>query len=391
VARKVHAYNIHDEVEVVSDVALPELERFRTSGHSGLPTIRVRIPAHGAPGAEDPAKRPTTPNGRRVAYHDQLGRMGFGMEIMYGEPGDTIEVAASPLLARSPHVLYTNIVEPILRWTFADKGFALVHGACVAVGDRAFLITARTDTGKTTTILRLLDNYRGVSFLSDDLTLVSPDGSVLPYPKPLTISSHTVEAVNSPLLTRRERLTLPLQSRLHSKSGRLFGLLLAKTRLPMATMNAIVQLVVPPPKYHVEHLVPHVKTVGRTARLAGMFVIERGEDGQERLTDEAATRILLENCEDAYGFPPYAEIKHLLYQTSERDLRPIERATVTSALAGLPAVLLRSSTRNWWQLIPSHLGLSTATGAPVSESVPAASYGEQGSASAMDPAHAFGD
>ena len=118
--------------------------------------------------------------------------------------GERVEVLAAPLLQRSPHVLYTNVVEPILRWTFASKGYALVHAACFADGDQAFMLTARTDTGKTTTTLKLLDHFP-YSFLSDDLTIVCPDGRVLAYPKPLTISRHTVHAVKTPLLSRRER------------------------------------------------------------------------------------------------------------------------------------------------------------------------------------------
>ena len=115
-------------------------------------------------------------------------------------------------------MLYTNVVEPILRWTFASKGYALVHAACFADGDSAFMVTARTDTGKTTTTLKLLDHYP-YSFLSDDLTIVCPDGRVLAYPKPLTISRHTVHAVKTPLLSRRERVKLIPQSRLHSRIG----------------------------------------------------------------------------------------------------------------------------------------------------------------------------
>ena len=49
------------------------------------------------------------------------------------------------------------------------------------------------------------------------------------------------------------------QSRLHSRSGRRLAMVLAKTRLPAATINAIVQLLVPPPKYHVDRLVPDVQ------------------------------------------------------------------------------------------------------------------------------------
>ena len=94
-----------------------------------------------------------------------------------------------------------------------------MHGACLACGDDAYLITARTDTGKTTTILRTLDSQPSFDFLSDDLTIISPDGRVLPYPKPLTISRHTLVAVKTPLLSRKERTGLFFQSRLHSALG----------------------------------------------------------------------------------------------------------------------------------------------------------------------------
>jgi len=32
------------------------------------------------------------------------------------------------MLRYSPHVLYTNVIEPLLRWTFVKRGYALVHG-----------------------------------------------------------------------------------------------------------------------------------------------------------------------------------------------------------------------------------------------------------------------
>ena len=137
-----YAYDIHGIVTVSSEVRLPELERFRVGGLAGEPDIRVRLGRVSA-------------NGRRVGpairYREGPGGLGFGVVIHAGRP---IEATASPLVGRSPHVLYTNVVEPILRWTFAERGYALVHAACLADRGRAFLLTARTDTGKTTTSLR---------------------------------------------------------------------------------------------------------------------------------------------------------------------------------------------------------------------------------------------
>jgi dolichol-phosphate mannosyltransferase len=329
-----YAYDIHGIVSVLSDARLPELERFRVGSLAAEPDIRVRL-----------GRVASTGDGPAIRYRE--GRLGFGLSIHMGA---RIEATASPLVGRSPHVLYTNVVEPILRWTFAERGYALVHAACLAKGDNAFLVTARTDTGKTTTSLRLLD-CEAYSFLSDDLTLLSPAGRVLTYPKPLTISRHTLKAVKTPLLTRRERAGLLIQSRLHSRSGRRFALVLARTHLPAATINAVVQLLVPPPKYHVERLVPGVE-VAPEAHLAGMVVIERGGVGGVVLDEREALETLMSNCEDAYGFPPYSEIEDSLRRRNGSDLRDVERAIVASALSGVPAAVLRSESMDWWRRLP---------------------------------------
>jgi hypothetical protein len=199
--------------------------------------------------------------------------------------------------------------------------------------------------------LKLLD-AQPYGFIADDLTIVSPNGDVLPYPKPLTISNHTLHAVQRPRLSWRERTTLPLQSRLHSRSGRRFAFLLVKTGMPVATVNALVQLLVPPPKYPVQRLVPSVE-ISAGAKLAGLLVIQRAGDGFEWLSDEGALEILLANCEDAYGFPPYHSLEEFLLGASQHDLRGIERQVLAGALDGLPAALLSSTKLDWATRIPA--------------------------------------
>ena len=147
-ARGVYSYSIHGVVTVVSEGQLPELEPFRVEQEIEQPTIRVRIGIPPAP------KKGAEKDSSYLRYREIFGHLGFEAGIWMGEQ---VNVVASPLLRYSPHVLYTNIVEPILRWTFVKKGYALVHGATIAFGDEAFLITARTDTGKTTTLLKILE------------------------------------------------------------------------------------------------------------------------------------------------------------------------------------------------------------------------------------------
>ena len=112
-------------ITVVSDVGLPELERFRVETLAEQPTLRVNL------GKVRPIKKSTTatdPNLRYIYYEEGLGSFGFGINVTLGE---TIDIMASPILRRSPHVLYTNVVEPILRWTFVEKGYALAIEALV--------------------------------------------------------------------------------------------------------------------------------------------------------------------------------------------------------------------------------------------------------------------
>ncbi len=351
-------YDIHGLVSVASDVPLPELERFGVPQLESAPDLDVTIGTVAPDKARGRVKTVEITRDRLV-YDEGLGSYGFAVDIRVGE---TVEIKASRLLRRSPHVLYTNVVEPILRWQFAADGYALVHAACMSSRDKAFLITARTDTGKTTTILKSLDANPALGFISDDLTLLCPDGTVLTYPKPLTISRHTVAAVKAPLLTRKERLALLFQSRLHSKSGRAFAFFLSKHNLPVATINAIVQLLVPPPKYHVDRLVPSVIRT-REARYEELVVIQRGDDFSRPLAADEAVEIILANCADAYGFPPYTYLEQFLHERSDVDLVAAEAALIRGTIERQPATLLSRSSRNW------HLSLPEIFSLPASEPV----------------------
>jgi hypothetical protein len=185
-----------------------------------------------------------------------LGRIGCDINVEYR---DAIEVTVSHLISLSPHVLYTNVIEPLLRWTFVQKGYILIHAACLSFDGKAVLVTAKTDTGKTSTIILTAKNTPASQFLSDDMTIVSRDGTAMSYPKPMTISFHTLNAAKTAPLPLLNRAALQVQSRLHSKSGRKVGLKLGNSKFPAASLNALVQMIIPPPKYMIDRLVPGVK------------------------------------------------------------------------------------------------------------------------------------
>jgi len=338
---KAYYYNIHDIVRVRSAQRLPELSYFRSAEPLADVDIDVKlafdVASHQTPGS--------------IYYRESLGRFGFA--IVVDQTATPIRVVASKLVGFSPHVLYTNVVEPLLRWTFARKGYALMHGACIAQDGTALFITARTDTGKTTTILRTLrENTGDLQFLSDDMSIFSSDGTVRCYPKPLTISSHTLQAMGGTPLKWHENAFLQLQSRLHSRSGRRFAMLISTLHLPAATINAIVQIIVPPPKFMVDRLIPGAQYT-REAQIAQIVVIERGGDYQLPLEEAEKFATLIGNAEDAYGFPPYPQIAPALSSWEGADLHAVEQKIVNEAVQETPALRMGSTTFDWHKRLPS--------------------------------------
>ena len=333
-------YDIHGIVRIRSERRLPELGYFLSEASSPEDIdIDVRITAN--------PSRFRCPDS--VIYDEIAGRFGFSIII---NRDDTTEVFASPLIGMSRHVLYTNVVEPLVRWTLVRKGFALMHGACLAFGNDALFITARTDTGKTTTILHTLRHSADTcTFLSDDMTIFSPNGAVYSYPKPLTISFHTLQAVDAAPLKPLEQLFLQVQSRLHSKGGRQAGMWLNDISMPAATLSAIVQKLIPPPKYMVDRLIPGT-TYKDSAQLARIVVIERGPEAEEMLDKSETLSILSANSEDAYGFPPYPHVAHELTRWGDEDLSAQEKHIVAAAVSDLPATYLKSDSYSWYKRLP---------------------------------------
>ena len=321
-----HSYDIDGMIRIKSSVRLPELEFFR-SPIVLSPDIVIRTRPVGGWG---PRTNVAVKNGStRIEYREHLGPLFANFSIDMEGP---VVVTAGPLLAMSPHVLYTNVVEPLLRFILVSKGKMLLHAACITVGGRQIMLSAKTDTGKTSTILTMLRADGGV-FYSDDMVIIDAQGTASRYPKPLTISAHTLQAVPQHRLKRTQRVSLAWQSRLHSREGRSVGKKLGSANLPIMSMNAVVQAIIPPPKYRVTDLV--TCTVGTQVRMENLFVIERGFPSLiEPIGPDRAVTELLENTEDAYGFPPYASLAPHLKIGGEghEQLRAREKEILASAL-----------------------------------------------------------
>jgi hypothetical protein len=241
----------------------------------------------------------------------------------------------------------------------------LLHSATVRLGGETIMLSAQTDTGKTGTILRLLQEHPDqAAFLSDDMTIINGDGEARSFPKPLTISSHTMRAVNKNVLSLPRRLVLGLQSRIHSKQGRQLALLLARLNIPIIAINAITQILVPPPKYMVDRLVPSAR-YSDTGTVQEIFIIGRGPQAEEAVSHEEAMALLLANTEDAYGFPPFSIMERAITLRSrnlrkgkKQDisvLRSLERAILDDFLQNVSVSRLVSPDFGWADVIPQRV------------------------------------
>jgi dolichol-phosphate mannosyltransferase len=175
-----HRYDVAGVVAIESQVVLPELESFATAALDRPADISIQVGAVGGAGLR---RRPVVTHGPKfVAYEEHLGSAVANFRLDFT---DHILVTVGPLLARSPHVVYTNVVEALLRFVLVSRDHVLLHSATIQLGDRGVMLTARTDTGKTGTVLRLLRDHEG-AFLSDDMTIVAPGGwrSATPNPSP---------------------------------------------------------------------------------------------------------------------------------------------------------------------------------------------------------------
>jgi glycosyltransferase involved in cell wall biosynthesis len=348
-----YRYDIAGVVRIGSQLLLPEMEFFRAQRLTQNELdITVRV---GEVGGRSPRKRAAMTehaSAEAIRYEEHLGRIGANFSVRLGS--ERVDLEVGPLLAKSTHVVYTNIIEPLLRFVMVTRGYMLLHAACVEFDGTGIILSAFTDTGKTSTILRLVREH-GCLFLSDDMTIIDANGNAFCFPKPLTISAHTLRAVSAEDLTRSEWRRLQVQSRLHSKSGRSIGMILSRFNLPIMGINALTQMLIPPPKYAVDRLVPCRMTA--STKVSELFIIERGMPRLTELDHEALLKQLIANTDDAYGFPPFRHLAPAISVGGMNylELRNAERNILDGFLSHIRGRALASDKFGWADEIPSLL------------------------------------
>ena len=341
-------YNIHDIIKVQSDVVLYELEYFKSEVFEN-PDLTVRT-MDSLPGGLRFSRKiieDRSSNSHKILYTEHLGSLGAQFSINFGEK---IEVTINKLISKSKHVLYVNLVEPLLRFLFISRGFILLHSACLDKNESGLLMSAPPDTGKTTTVLKCVKN--GFSFLSDDMTIIKLPNQAMCFPKPMTISSHTFKTAVSVSNTRDTDRSMRVRSLVHSKTGRSFMHKLAKLNVPIFTINTIGQSIIRPPKYSINTILQDA-IIKKNTRVDSLYFLTREGNEFVQLDTDTALNLAVENSDDAFIFPPYAELlKYIAIKgKSALELLEEEKKLLLSFLSGISCYMVKSETRAWFNMI----------------------------------------
>ncbi len=338
-----HFYNIHGILDVESPVPLSELSSFEAVKTNCADLVIEPLSSK----QRSVGSRKISVGNGSATYSEHLDSLGAKVHIDFS--GNPIHVQVSKLLFKSPHVLYVNIVEPLLRLLLASKGYVLLHSACLSKDGRGYLISAPPDTGKTTTVLRCIKES-GFEFVSDDMTIMDQFGNLYDFPKPLTISAHTFSALCSNRNGPAARIpSLRIRGYAHSRMGRRILRSLGRLMVvPILTLNAVAQILVKPPKVKITEVIGDVG-MARRAKLRAFFFLAKGRSEiREIPLKQALSRAIL-NSDDAFLFPPYHRIfPHVrLNGFTFKGLMIRERQILSKVLSNCRIYVLYSENRGW--------------------------------------------
>ena len=337
-------YRIHDILTVESHVQLAELQHFATEGPLEDIDIQIRLDRQGTPSP--------LPGG--ISYDERLGRFGFGLTVL---PGDFLQIVVSPLLERSPGFLFTNIVEPILRWRIVPKGYALVKAASMSSGKSAVLIHGEQDLGYA---MSILCRQFGYAFMADDLSFVNQAGKVYSYPKPVTVDQRMIrDSERSPRF--RDRLSQSGQRLLYTRFARRFGLWLSDKDLPAATLNTYLQWLVPQRKDMIDGIVPGI-TYGDQSNCA--LIVKLSENAAVGSGESVEMMIdALQLGVEGAGFQPHPLLADRLRQWQDINLMKKERAIIKQVVETSTLHWFEAEDSDWWfDLGEAVSGVDSSTG-----------------------------
>lgn len=197
-------YDIHGLLKIKSNLELPVPSYFQT-GEVENPDIEIM-----KQGLD--FKKPEGNKVTRIGYYYWFNgsRMRFlhpaGARLELEDLVGRSKVRLNSRFKRfSSDATFEFLIDRILLIKLAQKECAFVHAGAIEWGGNSALVVAPPDFGKTSTVLSLV-GY-GAKLLGDDHVILTPEGKVLCYPRPQTISPQTLTGgVVKPLGVRKRWL-----------------------------------------------------------------------------------------------------------------------------------------------------------------------------------------
>ena len=130
------------------------------------------------------------------------------------ESGDTeIRISANSFATM---IISGFLIDPLINFKLAEKGYALVHGSCVSKDNHAYLFTAQGGGGKTSTALYAVE--RGFNFMGDNFTILDK-GHALSFLSPLNIFSFNLVPVVKKNMKIKSKAEFHLKNILYKMTG----------------------------------------------------------------------------------------------------------------------------------------------------------------------------
>jgi len=127
---------------------------------------------------------------------------------------------------------------------------------------------------------------------------------------------------------------------------------LAKLNVPIFTINTIGQSIVRPPKYSINSILQDAK-IKKDTKVDNLYFLKREGNEFIQIDTPTALDLAVENSDDAFIFPPYAELlKYIsINEKTAFELLEEEKKLLNSFLSGITCYMVKSKTRAWFNMI----------------------------------------
>ncbi len=150
-----------------------------------------------------------TPIGTTAAYDDEsLCITNLGRKVSL--PVGNLAKSKYELTCETgiyPPELYDLLPFFFIQHVLLRKNATFVHSSAVSFNDKGLLFPAWGGVGKTSLVLKFLKE--GAEFISDELTIVKGDGTMLAYPSTLNLFDYNYRASSLPLISKESRFLNP--------------------------------------------------------------------------------------------------------------------------------------------------------------------------------------